>query len=210
MAGQKAPTKMERILVTRYGPLVLAIPLNDMPTGEYHKYMPKFTGIEGVTTKEHLESFYSYVDNLDISENDVWMRVFFQSLDGETRKWFREMTPRSIPYIEALHDVFLKHRGDKKDLLYYHTEFGSLKREHGDSLLEFNKRFNRMYSKIPTVKPTPTSGKLTYANAFDSDSCLLLRERRCATLAEMKDAALEVESNIMAAKKLKSHADRSR
>ena len=65
-----------------------------------------------------------------------------------------------------------------------------------------------MYSKIPTeVKPTPTSAKLTYANAFDSDLCLLLRERRCATLADMQDAALEVESNIMAVEKLKSHTN---
>ena len=76
MASQQAPMKMERIIAARYGPLVLPIPLNAMPAREYHKYMPKFTGTEGVTTKEHLESFYSYSDNLDISENDVWMRVF--------------------------------------------------------------------------------------------------------------------------------------
>lgn len=101
--------------------------------------------------------------------------------------------------------------GDKKDLLYYHTEFGNLKRENGESLLDLNKRFNRMYSKIPAeVNPTPTFSKLTYANAFDFDFCLLLRERRCATLAEMQDVAVEVESNIMAAKKLKIHADRRR
>lgn len=92
--------------------------------------MPNFTGTEGVTAEEHLESFYSYVDNLDISEDDVWMRVFVQSLDGEARKWFRELTPRSIAGIEALDDAFLKNWGDKKDLLYYHTEFGNLKREN--------------------------------------------------------------------------------
>lgn len=76
MAGQKAPTKMERIIAARYGSLVFHVPLNAMPIGEYHKYMPKFTGAEGVTTAEHLESFYSYADNLDISEDDVWMRLF--------------------------------------------------------------------------------------------------------------------------------------
>jgi len=114
------------------------------------------------------------------------MRVFVQSLDGEARKWFRELTPRSIADIEALDDVFLKHLGDKKDLLYYHTEFGNLKRENGESLSDFNKRFNCMYNKIPVeVKPTPTSAKITYANAFDSDFYLLLRERKCASLAEM-------------------------
>ena len=68
-----------------------------------------------------------------------------------------------------------------------------------------------MYIKIPDeVKPTPTSAKLTYANPFDSDFFLLLRERRCATLADMHDATLEVESNIMAAEKLKNQADRRR
>ena len=106
-----APTKMERIITARYGPLVLPTPLNAMPTGEYHNYRPKFTGTEDVLAEEHLESFYSYVDNLDISEDDIWMRVFFQSLDGEARKWFRELTPCSIANIEALYDAFLKHWG---------------------------------------------------------------------------------------------------
>ena len=63
-----------------------------------------------------------------------------------------------------------------------------------------------MYSKILT-EVTPTSAKLTYANAFDSDFCLLLRERRCATLADMQYATLEVESNIMVAEKLKGNVD---
>jgi len=116
----------------------------------------------------------------------------------EARKWFREQAPRYITDIKALDDTFLKHWGDKKDLLYYHTEFGNLKRENGELLSDFNKRFNLMYSKIPAkVKTTTTSAKLTYANAFDSDFCLQLRERRCATLADMQDVALEVESNIM-------------
>ena len=81
MAGPQAPTKMERIIAAKYGPLVLPTTLNAMPTGEYQKYMPKFTRTEGVIDEEHLESFYSYIDNLDISEDDVWMRVFVQSLD---------------------------------------------------------------------------------------------------------------------------------
>ena len=86
------------------------------------------------------------------------MRVFVQCLDGEARKWFRELTPRSIADIEALDDAFLKHWGDKKDLLYYHTEFGNLKRENCELLFDFNKRFNHMYNKIlAEVKPTTTS-----------------------------------------------------
>ena len=76
MAGPQAPTKMERIIAARYWPLILSTPLNAMPIGEYHKSMPKFTGTEGVSAEEHLESFYSYANNLDISEDDVCMRIF--------------------------------------------------------------------------------------------------------------------------------------
>ena len=63
MAGPQAPTKMERIIAARYGPLVLPTPLIAMPTGEYQKYKPKFIGIEGVIAEEHIESFYSYANN---------------------------------------------------------------------------------------------------------------------------------------------------
>ena len=67
---------MERILVSRYAPLNLPNPLVVMPTGDYLKYMPKFTGEGGFTVEEHLEAFYSYAENINIEQEDVWTRVF--------------------------------------------------------------------------------------------------------------------------------------
>jgi hypothetical protein len=139
------------------------------------------------------------------------MRVFVQSLDGEVRKWFRGLTPGSIAGIEALDDVFLRQWGDKKDFMYYITEFGSLKRKEGEFVSDFSKRFNKMYNKIPVeIKPTEASAKITYASAFDPNFCLLLRERRATSLAHMQDAALEVESNVLVVDRLRSKADRDR
>jgi len=60
------------------------------------------------------------------------------------------------------------------------------------------------------IKPTPTSAMITYANSFDSQFCLLLRERRCPSLANMQDAAFDVESNIVAAERLEGNVDRRR
>jgi hypothetical protein len=74
---------------------------------------------------------------LNIENEYVWMRVFVQSLDGEARKWFRSLTPRSIDGFEALDDAFLRHWGDKKDFLYYITEFGALKRKEGELVSYF-------------------------------------------------------------------------
>jgi hypothetical protein len=186
-------------------------PLNALPAGGYLKQLPKFTGEGDITAEEHLAAFYSYADNYVIVNEDVWMRIFVHSLDGEARKWFRALAPGSIDGIEALDDAFLRHWGDKKDFLYYITEFGSLKKGEGESVSDFSKRFNKMYNKIPAeIKPTETSAKITYASAFDPDFCLLLRERRATSLAHMQDVALEVESNILAVDKLRSKADRDR
>ena len=116
----------------------------------------------------------------------MWTRVFLQILDGRARKWFKELPAGSIVGIEALDDIFLKNWGERRDHLYYITEFNNLKRENGESVSIFTKRFNNMYNKIPTeIKPTDTSSRITYANSFDSDFCLLLRERRFASLSLM-------------------------
>jgi hypothetical protein len=121
------------------------------------------------------------------------------------------LPPRSIDRIVTLDDSFLRNWGNIKDLLYYITEFRALKREEGESVLDFLKKFNKMYTNIPVeVKPIETSAKMTYANAFDPDFCLLLRERRATSLVHMKDASIEVESNILAVDKLRSKADRDR
>jgi hypothetical protein len=90
---------MDAIVAARYAPLLLPQPLNALPPGDYLKYMPKFTREEDVTAEEHLSSFYSYAYNQNIENEDVWMRVFFQSLFGEDRKWFRGMAPSSITSI---------------------------------------------------------------------------------------------------------------
>jgi hypothetical protein len=41
--------------------------------------------------------------------------------------------------IEALDESFLRHWGDKKDFLYYITEFGYLKRKEGESVSDISK-----------------------------------------------------------------------
>jgi hypothetical protein len=67
---------MDSIVAARYAPLILPHPVNPLPARDYLKYMPKFTGEGDITAEEHLAAFYSYVDNLNIENEDFWMRVF--------------------------------------------------------------------------------------------------------------------------------------
>ena len=121
------------------------------------------------------------------------MRLFVQSLDREARKWFRSLPAGSIVGIEALDELFLRQWGDRKDYLYYITEFGALKRKNSESLTDFTKRFNKVYQKIPVeVKPPKTTTMITFSNAFDAKFALWLRATKPQTLAAMQEAALRL------------------
>jgi hypothetical protein len=203
--------RMDQIVVARYAPLILPQVMYAFPPNDYMRYLPRFNGDGSVAAKEHLSLFYSFADNFNVEHVDVWMRLFVQNLSGEARKWFRSLPANSITDIVALDEAFLNRWADKKDFQYYLTEFGALRRKQGDSIPDFTKRFNLMYGKIPgEIKPSETSAKITFANAFDVEFSLLLRERRATTLSLMQDAAIEVESNILAAYKLKSRSDKDR
>ena len=67
-----------------------------------------------------------------------------QSLDGQFRKWFKELPAGSVAGIKALNDIFLKHWGERRYHLYYIIEFNNLKRENGESVSNFTKRFNNV------------------------------------------------------------------
>ena len=59
-----------------------------------------------------------------------------------------------------------------------------------------------MFNSIPVrLKPPEALAQMRYAEAFDSDFSLLLRERDSATLADMQNDAIKVEVNMVVAKK---------
>jgi hypothetical protein len=93
--------RMDAIFAARYAPLNLPQVLYAFPPSDYMKYFPRLNGEGEVTIEEHLNSFYSFVDNFNVEHADVWMILFMQSLDGEERKWFRSLPPDSIVDIDV-------------------------------------------------------------------------------------------------------------
>ena len=65
-----------------------------------------------------------------------------------------------------------------------------------------------VYNSIPAdIKPSPKVAKLHYADAFDNDFALLLRERNSNTLLTMFTDTLEVEANMIVCGKIKPRAE---
>jgi hypothetical protein len=191
-------------VAARYAPLVFPVPLHDLPEN-YIKNLPKFTGEGDLTTPEHINFFDQFADILAIEHEDVYSRLLVQTFEGQVRTWFQTLPAASILSYDALEDAFLKQWGERKDHLYYLTEFGSLRKKNSETVMEFIQRFNKLYNKIlAEVKPSQPAAKVTFAGAFEPDFALLLRERRGATLNRMQDDVVEIDSNMMASSNLKA------
>jgi hypothetical protein len=209
-AGGQAPPPPPIVftkVAVRYAPLVLPVPLHDLPEN-YIKNLPKFTEEGDLTAAEHINFFDQFVDILGLEHEDVYSILFVQTFEGQVRTWFRSLPTGSILSYDALEYAFLRQWGERKDHLYYLTEFGSLKKRNSKIVMEFIQRFNKLYNKIPAkVKPSQPTAKVTFAGAFEPDFALLLRERRGATLTRMQDDVVEIESNMMASGKLKARIE---
>jgi hypothetical protein len=205
--GGQVPPPPPRIfskVAARYAPLVLPVPLHDLPEN-YMKNLPKFTGEGDLTATEHINFFDQFVDILGLEHEDVYSRLLVQTFEGQVRTWFRGLPTGSIGSYDELENAFIRQWGERKDHLYYLTEFGALRKKNSESVLEFTQRFNKLYNKIPAeVKPSQPAAKVTFVGAFDPDFSLLLRERRSVDLTKMQDDAVEIESNMMASGKLKA------
>jgi hypothetical protein len=179
MGGQGPPTppRFFAKVAMRYVPLILPIPLHELPEN-YIKRLPKFTREGDLTTTEHINFFDQFADILGLDHKDVYSRLFVQTFKGQVRTWFQSLPAGSILSYNSLEDSFLRQWGERKNHLYYLTEFGSLKKKNSEIFMEFIQIFNKMYNKIPAeVKPSQLVAKVTFMGYFELDFALLLRER---------------------------------
>lgn len=123
-------------------------------------------------------------------------------MDGEARKWLKGIPNNSIPSWEEMEHLFTQRWGEKRDHGYSLTEFNAIKKKYDETIVEFFKRFNKLYnSLLVEIKPPPASAKITFAGAFESDFGFTLSKRRSPTLDQIQIDALEIEANLMAAGK---------
>jgi hypothetical protein len=123
------PLRIFSKVATRYTPLVLPPVLHDLPEN-YMKNIPNFRGEGDLTATEHINFFDQFVDILGIEHEDVYSRILVKTFEVQVRIWFRGLPVGSIASYDALETAFLKKWGEKKDHLYYLTEFGALRKKN--------------------------------------------------------------------------------
>jgi hypothetical protein len=88
--------------------------------------------------------------------------------------------------------------GDHGNVFLILEEYDHLKRKPGETVQQFSTRFNDVYHSIPVdVRPPPGLAKLHFPEAFDPEMAFQLRERNTASLEEMQNIAVDVETNLL-------------
>jgi hypothetical protein len=80
--GPIPPPRVFAKVAARYVPLVLPIPLHDLPEN-YIKILSNFTREGNLTATEHINFFYQFVDILGLEHEDVYSRLFAQTFEGQ-------------------------------------------------------------------------------------------------------------------------------
>jgi len=108
VAGSQVPLpQMFSKVAARYAPLVLPVPLHDIPEN-YKKNMPKFTGEGDLTTTEHINLFDQFENILGHEHDDVYSRLLVQNFEGHARTWFQGLAVGSIWSYDELKNVFIR------------------------------------------------------------------------------------------------------
>ena len=104
---------MEAILARRFAPFnfsaVAGFP-HPIPTmTEWGYFLPIFRERKEDNPADHLIKFHECMDMLGLQHEDVRMKMFLYSLDGDAREWHFSLPPSSISSLKDFHTVFHMH-----------------------------------------------------------------------------------------------------
>ena len=112
--------------------------------------------------------------------------MFAQSLGGEERKWFKNLTPHSINDLQYSHQTFINKWQVRKNPLQILSDYNNLKRNTRESVQDFCTRFNSVYNALPPdLKPPQGSALAKFLEGFDPEMAYELREKDPLTLEYM-------------------------
>jgi hypothetical protein len=182
----------------RYKPLDLPPFLHDLPVN-YINNLPRFDGENAnITAEKHIQSLEDFLDLYEVEDDDVCIRMFALSLQGKVKNWFRNLPAASIRNFHQFMQVFLDRWVIMGNVFLILEEYDHLKRKPGETVQQFSARFNEVYHSIPVdVRPPPGLAKLHFPDAFDPEMAFQLRERNTASLEEMQNIAVDVETNLL-------------
>jgi hypothetical protein len=166
----------------------------------YEKWLPRFTGNDGVIAEDHMDKFWAFFQLHPISDDaeDLAMKLFSATLHGNARKWYNSLTDANITYMDQLEETFLKRWNIKIE--YVHMLIKRLehtKQTQNNTVREFRTRFENLLHQIPrSHHPEDKYLAYLFTNALLVHLRFLLSKKGLRTIQEAYHMAIQIEANI--------------
>ena len=119
-------------------PLKFPSILHDFPLKHY-KYLPRSNGeLDGKSAEKRNHVFEHFIENFEIEHDDVSMRAFSQSLQGDAKSWFKHLQPHSISSWDELREAFHRFWGERKSWDLLLSEFYAMRRMKDETISNFS------------------------------------------------------------------------
>jgi hypothetical protein len=173
-------------------------PLNLAPTTrplpKFKENIPRFSRNNIVTTNKHLMAFSNACHNIGANDNDTWMCLFINSLEGKVAADFFDLPPKILSTWEDLIYWSRSTYGQSKIPAEKLREYNNMAYKDVETIKSFNLSFTKLYNQIPElIRPQNQAAFMNYYNAIPSPYRHRLEEKTIDNLGSSLHTCLEYE-----------------
>ncbi|XP_059066377.1 uncharacterized protein LOC131028606 [Cryptomeria japonica] len=117
--------------------------------------------------EQHLINVKNIIEEFEIPREDVFMKLFVQSLIEDAREWYRNLPNRYIGSWQEFVTIFLEEFGEHNDTSFASHELTSIKKNQNESISEFNK--SKIHYEILSHKPTTLQQAFKIATTIENN-----------------------------------------
>ena len=150
---------------------------NVIPNDVQNK-LPKIRGDHHVSASHHIQIFSDLMGDYEIAHEDVHVKLFVQTLEGDARDWFSFLPACSISSWSQLYSAFMEKLGEQVRISNSYDKFLKIQIQTDELVPQFNIRFARVLNEIPkSYRPDDQMCLSVYFDAFDKKMNYLLRDK---------------------------------
>jgi hypothetical protein len=170
----------------------------------YELFLPRFAGSDEDCPKSHMRRFWKFFQHFPVSDEaeDLVMKLFSASLDGEARRWYDNLPAASIDSMELFEKVFLaKWTMEMEDIQSLLKELEDVKQAESEIVRDYCAKFRKSLYQIPHgYRPEDEYLVYLYTNGLQVHLSFLLNKKKPKTLAEAHKMAMQIERSLFMTK----------
>ena len=113
-----------------------------------------------------------------IAHEDVYMKLFVQTLEGDARDWFSFLPACFIASWSELHSTFMEQFGEQVSMSDSYDKFFKIHIGSDELVPQFNIKFVKILNGIlESYRPNDKMCLAIYLGAFDRKMSFLLRDK---------------------------------